>query len=55
MSKMQKSSGDKESLWKIPLLMLMLSDIKVPLSCVKINCLPVFHIVLENQLLWEIL
>ena len=38
MSEMQKSSGDKESPWKISLLMLMLSDIKVPLSCVRVNC-----------------
>ena len=41
MSEMQKSSEDKESPWKIPFLILMLSDIKVSLSCVRINC--VFH------------
>ena len=35
---MQKSSGDKESPWKIPLLMLMLSDIKVPFSYVRVIC-----------------
>ena len=41
MSEMLKSSGDKESPRKITLLMLMLSDIKVLLSCVRANCL--FH------------
>ena len=41
MSEIQKSSGDKESPWKISLLMLMLSDIKVTLSCVRVNY--VFH------------
>ena len=45
MSEMKKSSKDKESPWKIPFLMLMLSDIKVPLSCVRFNKkLSVFHI-----------
>ena len=41
MSEMQESSGDKELPSKIPLLMLMLSDIKVPHSYVRFNC--VFH------------
>ena len=44
MSKMQKNSWDKESPWKIPLLMLMLSDIKVPLSCVRVNCVFQFFV-----------
>ena len=38
MSEMQKSSGDKESPWRIPILMFMLSDMKVSLLCVRINC-----------------
>ena len=42
MSEMQKSNGDKESPWKISLLKLMLSDIKVPLSCVTVNCVFLF-------------
>ena len=44
MSEMQKSSRDKESPWKIHLLMLMLSDIKVPLSSVIVNCIFQFFI-----------
>ena len=41
---MQKSSADKESPRKIPLLMLMLSDIKVLLLCVRLNCVFQFFI-----------
>ena len=44
MSEMQKSNGDKESPWKIPLLMLMLSDIKVLLLCVRLKCVFQFFI-----------
>ena len=44
MNEMQKSSGDKESPWKISLLMLILLDIKVPLSCVRVNCVSQFFI-----------
>ena len=44
MSEMQKSNGDKESPLKIPLLLLMLSDIKVSLSCVRVNCVFQFFI-----------
>ena len=44
MSEIQKSSGYKESSWKIPLLILVLSDIKVPLSCVTVNCVSQFLI-----------
>ena len=44
MSEMQKGGGDNESPWKIPLSMLMLSDIKVPLSCVRVNCVFQFFI-----------
>ena len=45
-----------KSPWKIPLLMFMLSDIKVPLSFVRVNCAFQFFILcFKNQLLWKIL
>ena len=44
MNEMQKSYGNKKSTWKIPLLMLMLSDIKVPLSTDRSCVFQLFHI-----------
>ena len=55
MSEMQKSSGDKESPWKISLLMLMLSDIKVPLSFVRVNCVFQFFTVTNSTTLGDTL
>ena len=54
MSEMQRSSGDKKSPWKIPLLML-LSDIIVPLLYVRVASSSFLYCVLENQILWEML